>query len=130
MQRQRLEQSEIEGLLGDWPGWAYDLVLELRELVLNVAPELAETVAYKSLYYYKPGQPYGVIGGNVCLIGVRGDCVHLAFLHGAFLPDPDGLLQGTGKAKRHIELRSKENMRRGPLEMLIRAAIAHQPNVR
>jgi hypothetical protein len=63
----------------------------------------------------------------VWTIGLRGDCVRLAFIHGAGLPDPDKLLQGTGKAKRHIELRSAKGIRRSAFKKLICAAIAHQP---
>ena len=127
MPGQRLDWSQIEKVFRGWPGEACDLALELRDFVLEVAPELAETVAFNSLCYYKPGQPYGVIGGNVCGIGLRGDRVHLGFIHGAALPDPEGLLQGTGKAKRHIELHGPEDIRRPAFKKLIRAAIAHQP---
>jgi hypothetical protein len=31
--------------------------------------------------------------------------VNVGFFHGASLPDPDGLLQGTGKLMRHVKLR-------------------------
>jgi hypothetical protein len=129
MARQRLSWDEIEKLLKGWPDEACDLALALREFVLEVAPELAETIAFHALCYHKPGYPYGRIGGNVCMIGLRGDCLCLGFIHGAFLPDPDPdtLLQGTGKAKRHIEVRSPKDIRRGALKKLIRAAIAYQP---
>ncbi len=127
MPHQRLDWNEIEQLFTTWPGETCDLALELRDFVLQVAPELAETIAFNALCYSKPDQPYGVIGGNVCLIGLGGDRLRLGFIHGAFLPDPDGLLQGTGKSKRHIELRSVKDIRRQPFERLIRAAIAHQP---
>jgi hypothetical protein len=101
--------------------------MALRDLVLDVAPHLDETIAFRSLCYAKPGRPYGVIGGNVCLIGTRGRSLHLAFLHGASLPDPDGLLQGKAKAKRHVELTAASDIERGALERLIRAAVEHEP---
>jgi len=127
MMRERLDWDDIDRLLADWPVSACDLALELREFVLGAAPELDETIAFKSLCYYRPGQPFGVIGGHVCMIGVRGDCVHVGFIHGAFLPDPDGLLQGAGKAKRHIELKGAKDIRRRAFKRLIRAAIAYRP---
>jgi hypothetical protein len=125
--QQRLSGNDIAKLLNDWPDELCDLALELREFVLQVAPDLAETIAFHSLCYYKPGRPYGVIGGNVCGIGARGDCLQMGFMHGAFLPDPDALLQGTGKAKRHIELRSSKDIRRRAFKKLIQAAIAYEP---
>ena len=127
LSQQHLTGTDIAKLLNDCPNELCDLALELREFVLEVAPELAETIAFHSLCYFKPGRPYGVIGGHVCGIGARDGCLHLGFIHGASLPDPDGLLQGTGKAKRHIELRSPKDIRRRAFKKLIHAAIAHEP---
>jgi hypothetical protein len=128
MSRQWLDGSEVARFLDDCPDELCDLALELRELVQEVAPEVHEKIAWKALCYYRPDQPYGVIGGNVCMIGPRDDCVHLGFIHGAFLPDPEGLLQGTGKAKRHIPIRRRQNIRRRAFGELIRAAIAYTPD--
>ena len=128
MSRKRLSDEEIEILIEDWPEELYELTWELRKLVLRAAPEADETVAFSSLCYSKPGAPYGRIGGNICLIGPRNDCLNLGFIHGAFLPDPDGLLQGKGKAKRHIELRSTRDIRRGAFRALIHASLAHEPS--
>ena len=128
MQPERLGGSEIAKVLEGWPDEACDLALELRDFVLKTAPEVAEKVAFHSLCYYKPGQPYGVIGGNVCMIGMRGDCLTLSFIHGAFLPDPDKLLQGKGKASRHIEVGQQNDIKRQAFKKLIRAAVAHQPS--
>jgi hypothetical protein len=126
-QPERLQAGEIARVMEGWPDDVSDLAWELRDVVLKIGPDLAETVAFNSLCYYKPRQPYGVIGGNVCGIGHRGDCLHLGFIHGASLPDPQGLLQGTGKAKRHVELRTSRDVRRRAVGDLIRAAIAFRP---
>ena len=56
-----------------------------------------------------------------------GDPVQLAFLHGASLPDPTGLLHGPGKAKRRLQARTRNDLRRPAVADLIRAAIAHEP---
>ncbi len=127
MARQWLSGDEIAGFLDRCPGDLCDLILELRELVQEVAPEVHEAIKFNALCYYKPGHPYGVIGGNVCMISVRNECVYLSFIHGAFLPDPEGLLEGSGKAKRHIEIRSAADIRRAAVAKLIRAAIAYTP---
>ncbi len=113
MSGQRLEWSEIAKLIEDWPDQPRELAPELRSFVLRTAPELDETVAFNSLCYYKPGRPFGVIGGNVCMIATRGDCLYLGFIHGASLLDPEGLLRGTGKAKRQIEIRESSDILRG-----------------
>lgn len=102
-------------------------MLELRELVQRAAPAAHEGIKFHGLCYYKPHHPYGVIGGNICMIGVRDDAVRLGFIHGASLPDPDGLLQGSGKAKRYIELRSSADIRPKPFTQLIKAAVRYEP---
>jgi len=127
MTRQWLDGAEIARYLDTCPGELCDLILELRELVQDAAPQAHEAIKFNSLCYYKPNQPYGVIGGNICGIGVRGDCVYLSFIHGAFLPDPDGLLQGTAKAKRDIPIRTPADIRHAAFARLIRAAVAYTP---
>src|SRR5678815_4974784 len=37
-------------------------------------------------------------------VNVFRDHVNVGFFHGAFLPDPQGLLEGTGKRMRHVKL--------------------------
>jgi len=127
MANQWLDGAAIARHLESCPAELCDLILTLREFVQEVAPEVHEAIKFNSLCYYKPNQPYGVIGGNVCGIGTKADRVQLGFIHGAFLPDPENLLQGTGKAKRHIEVRDATEIRRDALAALIRAAIAYTP---
>jgi len=123
----RLNWDEISNLMDPWPADLQDLAVELRDLVLDTAPQVAETVAFNALCYHKPDGPYGRIGGHVCSIGMKGDCLLLGFIHGASLPDPDGLPKGTGKAKRQIELRSRQDIRRDAFRALIRAAVKYDP---
>jgi len=123
----RLGEDEIASVLCGLPDDLSDLALELRDLILSIGPGLDEVIAFHSLCYTVPGRPYGVIGGNVCGIGRKGNTLQLGFIHGAFLPDPAGVLRGTGKAKRYIEWKAKSAIQRDVLEPLIRAAIAHDP---
>jgi hypothetical protein len=50
--------------------------------------------------------------------------VTLFFLHGAQLPDPEGLLQGTGRRVRSVRLVPLSVLHSAPVEALLRAAIA------
>ncbi|MEM7359114.1 MAG: DUF1801 domain-containing protein [Pseudomonadota bacterium] len=45
--------------------------------------------------------------------------VNVGFFTGAFLPDPEGLLQGSGKRMRHVKLRPGEDINKPALETLI-----------
>jgi hypothetical protein len=40
------------------------------------------------------------------------------------LPDPEGLLQGTGKVHRHVKLKSESEVKAATLKALLKAAIA------
>ncbi|MBV8866026.1 MAG: DUF1801 domain-containing protein [Acidobacteriaceae bacterium] len=48
--------------------------------------------------------------------------VNVGFFQGAALPDPHGLLQGTGKFMRHVKLRPGATINRAALNRLINAA--------
>lgn len=48
--------------------------------------------------------------------------VNVGFFRGAFLPDPDAVLEGTGKRMRHVKLRPGETTNTRALELLINAA--------
>ena len=48
--------------------------------------------------------------------------VNVGFFRGAELPDPAGLLQGTGKRMRHVKLRPGEDIDAAALTELIEAA--------
>jgi hypothetical protein len=47
--------------------------------------------------------------------------VNLGFTTGAHVPDPDGLLEGTGKNLRHVKVRSREDLSPALARLLRRA---------
>ena len=55
-------------------------------------------------------------------VNVFNSHVNVGFFHGAALPDPAHLLQGTGKFMRHVKLRSGTATDRAALSRLIEAA--------
>lgn len=63
---------------------------------------------------------------HYCYLQVHGTHVNLGFYHGAELPDPQRMLDGTGKALRHVKLPDVEGARRAPVMALLRAAIAER----
>jgi hypothetical protein len=48
--------------------------------------------------------------------------VNVGFFHGASLPDPAGLLEGTGRYMRHVKLKPRRAFDTAALEALITAA--------
>jgi hypothetical protein len=51
--------------------------------------------------------------------------VNVGFFHGAALPDPSGLLQGTGKFMRHVKLRPGTGTDAASLRRLIETAYSN-----
>ena len=49
---------------------------------------------------------------------------NLGFARGSSMPDPDGVIEGTGKNMRHVKVRSVEAAESPAVQRLIEAAIA------
>ncbi len=78
------------------------------------------------LSYFHEGRG-GIVSAGICQIEIRKKHVRLAFIHGAFLPDPHKLLCGTQKAKRYIEIDSYDNAPWDDLKELILSASKFDP---
>jgi hypothetical protein len=50
--------------------------------------------------------------------------VNIGFWDGVSLPDPEGLLEGTGKRARHVKIRSLPDLERPAVRVLIKSAVA------
>jgi hypothetical protein len=103
-----------------------EIVLELRNIVASVAPAASETIHWGCLDYYDESRG-GPVSAGICQIGVQEDHVRLGFVHGAFLPDPKGLLEGKGKAKRFVRILSYEEAPWDDLKDLIAASARFDP---
>ncbi len=61
--------------------------------------------------------------GPLCCFMVGKEHVTFAFMRGAALPDPEKLLEGTGKGVRHVKLRSVADVKKpGVKKLVVRAA--------
>jgi hypothetical protein len=63
----------------------------------------------------------------VLSLAARANGVGLSFLYGAKLPDPAGILLGSGSQNRFIRLDSPQVLKRPEVEALIAAAVARAP---
>src|SRR5579859_1191176 len=57
--------------------------------------------------------------GTVCGFMTGKEHVTFIFLRGAALPDPEGLLEGTGKSVRHVKVRMVADVKKPALKKLI-----------
>ena len=87
----------------------------LCRLVAEEAPEATGAIKW--------GMPNFEQNGSLCYIDGSRRQVNFGFFQSALLPDPDGLLEGTGKAMRHIKVRDLERLPEESIRALIRAAV-------
>lgn len=117
---------QVETFLQHIPVRLQDIVLELRNIVTAVAPDAVEVVRWGGLSYYHEGRG-GIVSAGICQIGIEKDRVQLAFIHGAFLPDPHNLLTGTRKAKRFVRIETYGEAPWEYLKELIAASAKFDP---
>jgi hypothetical protein len=92
-----------------------EIAEELRHIVREAAPQAKEAIKW--------GMPVYERNGNFCAIdGSRRSYVNLQLFQGASLPDPEGLLEGTGKGMRHVKVRELEGIPKDALKRLVREA--------
>jgi hypothetical protein len=101
------------------------LAYQLRTLVAAVMPEVVE-VPWPKLRMASYGVGPKKKSEHFCYISAQKDDVNLGFYYGAELPDPDGLLRGTGKLLRHVKIRDAQAMRSRALRQLMKVASQHR----
>ena len=117
---------EIMTFLQHSPVPLQDIVLELRNIIASTAPDAVEVIRWKGLSYFHEGRG-GVVSAGICQISIHKDHIRLAFIHGAFLPEPRNLFEGTQKYKRYIRIESYDDAPWDYLKQLIQAASRFDP---
>jgi hypothetical protein len=121
-----LPLHEVETFLQHTPAHLQEIVLELRNLIAEVAPDAVEVVRWGGLSYFHEGRG-GIVSAGIAQIGIHEDHIRLAFIHGAFISDPRHLLQGTQKAKRFVRIESYESAPWEYFKELIAASAKFDP---
>jgi hypothetical protein len=106
--------NQIEEL-ADWRG---KLLAQLRQLILDAAPDLTEE--------WKWGTAVWVHTGNILAAGAFKDHVKINFFEGAALDDPSKLFNAgfEAKATRAIDFHEGDRINAAALKELVRAAVA------
>jgi hypothetical protein len=117
--------AELTGLLRRYDPDVQTVAIALRGVVLGEIGPCHETMlqVYRnnvvSVLYSTTEKP---MKDNICLIVVYKDHVNLLFPRGADLKDPRGLLEGTGKAMRHVKMFSVADVGRPGVLALVSQA--------
>lgn len=95
-------------------------VYELREVLLQFLPNVKEQLDVPArMIAYCYGQTYKEL---VCMIIPSKKGLKLGFNQGIGLPDPEGLLEGTGKISRYVVIKSEEMIQSNTLKELVQVA--------
>jgi len=98
-----------------------EIAVKARETILSVLPGATEKVypGWKVIQYGAGGDMKSVFAA----ISPQRERVNLGLAGGADLPDPEGLLEGDGKAIRHVKLTSPQAAGAPAVKELIRGAV-------
>jgi hypothetical protein len=109
--------KELDDLLVAYPANVQEIARGLRTLILAAVPDANEMVdAPARVIGFGYGDGYK---GMICTIILSKQGVKLGVVGGASLPDPNGLLEGSGKKHRYVALNASADLqKKGIAEML------------
>lgn len=119
------EYGTFEGAVSRAGPHARALAHQLRKLVAAVMPNVVE-VPWPRMRMASYGVGPKKKTEHFCYISAQKEDVNLGFYYGAELPDPEGLLQGTGKLLRHVKIREPKAIRSQALRRLLQVATTHR----
>jgi len=106
-----------------------DLAKRTKALIKKVMPKVIE-VPWPTQRIIGYGVGPKKMSEQFCYIAIATNHINLGFYYGAELPDPQHLLEGTGKSLRHIKIRSREQLEDPALYKLVAAASKHLPKLK
>lgn len=126
MNELRLSGVEVKRILDLYPLEIQDICYGVRDCVFTAFPQAWERPKMSGLAYFKE-ENSSPLKGMICHVAPAADRVEIGFIFGAFMPDPQGLLKGTQKAKRILTLRDYESVPWQALQNLIGEAVKVDP---
>lgn len=99
------DQAVFDEWLGKQPANLHDLLKAVRTAILAANPDFTEALKWGTPNYWLPE----ISRRTICMINVHKDeYIRVEYHNGSTLPDPDTLLEGTGKFLRHIKIRDAD----------------------
>ncbi|MEA2667285.1 MAG: hypothetical protein QOJ33_219 [Chloroflexota bacterium] len=116
----------VDTFLKGYPPPVREIAVKAREVILSVMPDATEKVypGWKVIQYGVGADMKSVFAA----ISPQRERVNLGLANGAGLPDPEGLLEGTGVGIRHVKLTSPEAAAAPAVRILVRGALTATKN--
>jgi len=118
-------EADVDKLLGEHSPELQAIERALRATIRREFPDAVEQVDFgnKLIAFGRSMKMRGLLFAIIA----HTTWVNLQLADGAELPDPDGVIEGTGKRIRHIKVRSVEAASSAPVIAAIRAQVAARP---
>ena len=119
----RPPNRQLLGYLTAYDPHVSDLLLALREIVLEEAPDAIESISKGyavAIGFSFTGKP---LKDGFCHVVAYKTHVNLGFNRGALLPDPNRVLAGSGKLIRHLAVRNRNELEHPAVRRYLQAAI-------
>ena len=122
---QRSPAPELVEFLAPYHAGVVELVVGLRERVLEVMPNAHEFVWDATNAVALAYAPATRWQDAVCHIACYSKDINLGFNQGASLQDPPGILRGTGSQVRHVAFRQADELDGDWITPYLHPALAH-----
>jgi hypothetical protein len=92
----------------------FDILLKLRKIVFVTYPNVNERVMYGGIMFSLEDDFGGLF--------VRKNHISFEFVNGYEMKDPTGMLEGTGQFRRHLKIKSLDDIKKKKVEGFVRQA--------
>ena len=114
-------EKEIDAFLSPYGEEVFIRALALRQVLLALLPDITEQIDKPArMIAYCYGQKYAEL---ICVLIPSKKGLKLGFNRGTELPDPNKLLEGTGKISRYVQIKSAEQIKSAAVKKMILAAL-------
>jgi hypothetical protein len=110
-----MERIDLDHYLSSYNDEMATLARDLRNMILDIVPDMNESIKWKNLFYEKNGFIFAIV--------IHRNHVNLEFARGNELFDPHGILEGSGKKIRHVKIHNKTEINSEKLKNLIIEAV-------
>jgi len=105
----------VDEYIAGLEGWQAEVVASLRAIIREAAPQATESIKW--------AQPVYEDHGPFCYMKAFKNHVNFGFWRGSELPDPEGLIESSGKKMGHVKLTGMKDVRPELFADYVRAAV-------
>ena len=94
----------------------YQTLNAMREIVFKIYPKTNERIMYGGIMFSLDTEDFGGLFA-------RKNHISFEFSKGSIMKDPNKLLEGSGKFRRHLKIKSKEDVRNKNVDFFVKQAV-------